>query len=269
MNFNTYVINLKNDTKKWDIMKKNFKSTDLHLIRFDAIDGKHISPEILEQYVAPLCRTFCSRSAIGCGVSHVILAEHFLEKDPFDFCLILEDDMIPLYTNLATKINQCVDQMKSVDWDIIKLYCSGMCFYNNKKITKTDKMKHRSTGAYLLSLKGAQKIAKFTVDDHIDKQFEYSNLSIYLNKYPLFETYFDYTSTSKTNSLMKYLFDFKITEHSPPFWYTLGMKQYYIPYIDTDITKLHIICIVFLFIIMILYYITYGSKQSTNDRSIQ
>jgi GR25 family glycosyltransferase involved in LPS biosynthesis len=38
--FNTYVVNLKKDTKKWNQIQEDFRNTGIHLNRFNAIYGK-------------------------------------------------------------------------------------------------------------------------------------------------------------------------------------------------------------------------------------
>ncbi len=43
MYFNIYVINLKRDIKKWRQIVKHFKNINIDLIRFNAVDGKHLS----------------------------------------------------------------------------------------------------------------------------------------------------------------------------------------------------------------------------------
>ena len=48
--FNTYVINLENDKKKWNIMLENFKDTGIKLNRFDAIYGKTVDKNLKKIY---------------------------------------------------------------------------------------------------------------------------------------------------------------------------------------------------------------------------
>ncbi len=111
----------------------------------------NILPEILKQNVTPFCMSYCPRPVIGCGLSHLLVAKQFLNNDLFDFCLILEDDVTPIYTNLNFEINKCVESMKNTDWDIIKVYYNGLCNYNTNNISILNKLFTGSIGAYILS----------------------------------------------------------------------------------------------------------------------
>jgi GR25 family glycosyltransferase involved in LPS biosynthesis len=258
MHFNTYVINLKKDTAKWNAMKQKFKNTDIRLIRFNAIHGRDVSDEILRNNVSTFCRYFCPHAVIGCGLSHILLAGYFLEHDANDFCLILEDDVTPLYSDLKDKIHECLDEMKNKKWDIIKFYCNGFCGYDKNKIVEPNRYLTGGNGAYILSKQGAKSINEMKLTTHVDMHYNYSPLLIYLNKYPLFTSHVDNSTTSDSHPVTKYLFDYKINEYSPPIYWYLGEKIYHIPYFDFNITSCHIVIFVLCGLFILAYYLVRG-----------
>ena len=244
--FNTYVINLKKDKDKLAKITKDLNNIKFNFIRFDAINGRHTDNKILKKYVSNICNNFCPDAVIGCGLSHILLAKYFLKNDPNNFALILEDDAVPLYSNMKQEIIKCVNNIDK-NWDIIKLYCFGFCNYN---ANYDNKLLTGSNAAYLLSKNGAKKISQFKLYNHIDIQYNLSNLSnlrMYKNKYPLFSTYFDKSSTSGKNYLIEKLFNFKINNYSPPAYFFLQEKALKIPFVNIELSVYH-----FLFIILLL-----------------
>ena len=68
MYFNIYVINLKRDIKKWRQIVKHFKNINIDLIRFNAVDGKHLSTHNRWSYDHPTsqwCNYLCTDGMIG------------------------------------------------------------------------------------------------------------------------------------------------------------------------------------------------------------
>jgi GR25 family glycosyltransferase involved in LPS biosynthesis len=266
MNFNTYIINLKQDTKKWNNIVDLFTKTNLNIIRFNAINGKNADVELVEKHSIPYCKHFCPKSVLGCGLSHVLVAKYFLENDQNDFCLILEDDVIPLYENLTNEIHKCIDRMKGQSWDIIKVYCHGICSYDKEKMSIPSNILTSSTAAYILSKSGAEKINKLKVAWHIDKQFGASDLLIYLNTYPLFDSYFEDSSTSEKGYLMSFVPDYSPGNNVPPISYIFGLKIFYEPYTGIDIIGCHfLLCFVVSIVVFLLYYVVSSTYQDQNS----
>jgi len=129
--FNTYVINLKHDKNKLNTIIDNLNKTGIKPIRFNAINGKERLTANNKTMVTTRCLDYCPYSAIGIGLSHINLAKQFYNSDPNNYCLILEDDATPLYNDIKKKINEIVNTYPQ-DWDIIKLYCQGICNYYKK-----------------------------------------------------------------------------------------------------------------------------------------
>jgi len=243
-------------------MEKEFNNTNLNIIRFDAIHGTSIvnnDPELVNKHVNKFCKYFCPRAVIGCGMSHVLVAKYFLENDPNDFCLILEDDVKPLFTDLNSEVNRCVNMMAQQEldtqWDIIKVYCHGICSYDEESITIPSNLLTSSTAAYILSKTGAKKIANLKVAWHIDKQFGAGDLNVFLSTHPLFTSYFEDSSTSEKGYLMSFVPDLTFGDHDPPLNYIMGIKVLYEPLTGIDIIGCHIfLCVVLILVLVSLYY---------------
>lgn len=249
VNFNTYVINLKHDKKKLADIEKELKKVNLKFIRFDAINGRNVNKKILNKHVNKICDDFCPNSVIGCGLSHLFVAKKFLETDENEFALILEDDVIPLNKNVKEEIIEIVQDKKNIKWDIIKLYCFGLCSYDGK----TDKIPYKyftgSNAAYLLSKDGAKKISKYKLNYHIDTQYNFSDLKIYKSPKILFRSYFDKSSNSIKNKFIQNNFNIKINEYDPPLYFPLQIKIIRIPMINMELCVWQILIVIILFII--------------------
>ena len=136
--FDTFVINLEKDYKNYEVLHKKFKKIGIDLIRFNAIYGKKIkNMNKYNKYLSNYCKFFCPKSIIGCGLSHYILLENIYNKyikNPEknnDYCLILEDDINPLFKN-KNEINEIIKKIPK-KCDIVSLYCQCFCNTKNKK----------------------------------------------------------------------------------------------------------------------------------------
>ena len=94
-----YYINLKKDTSRnRDDIKQLSKINDIHINRFEAIDGKSIM-ENLDKYnenLSSFIKILGTPKIIGCGLSHIILAKQILKNNDNknNYYLICEDDVI-------------------------------------------------------------------------------------------------------------------------------------------------------------------------------
>jgi len=256
--FNTYVINLNKDKYKYSKIKKKLLKIGINPIRFDAIYGKTIKNNY-NKYLTPFSKLFTPLSVIGCGLSHTTLAEQLYKYDKNYFSLVLEDDAIPLFKN-NLDIEKVVANAPK-DWDIILLYCQGICNYKNNSY----KLGIIPGGAvaYLINKKGQEKSKNIKLISHIDVQrFSTNNLNIYKSPKPLFTTD---ESTPSTTSNEKYNF-LKILD------YLLGnvlecdlsancvskylaYKILRIPYTNIELDFFYLICLIVITIILYKYMV--------------
>lgn len=242
MTFNTYVINLKKDTKKWNQIQEDFRNTGIHLNRFNAIYGKKMTKEDLEfkkENTTTGCKLFCTDGIIGCGLSHIKLAEKILKEDTNDFALILEDDVSPRVNNFKDEIYKAVERAPK-DWDIIKIYYHGFCKYPNNLFWMCG-----SSAGYLISKRGAKKISELKLDNHIDIQYQQSsNVNVFLHNKRLLRENILNSNLSENSFLQKYD-NFKIYDHlklNPISWY-LNNSIFNIPYLNFNVTWIKLLLI--------------------------
>jgi GR25 family glycosyltransferase involved in LPS biosynthesis len=252
--FNTYVINLNKDRYKYSKIKKDLFKIGINPIRFDAIYGKKIKNKY-DKYLTQFSKLFTPFSIIGCGLSHTILAEQLYKYDKNYFSLVVEDDAVPLFKN-SLEIEKVVANAPK-DWDIILLYCQGLCNYKNNSY----KLGIIPAGAvaYLINKTGQEKSKNIKLISHIDLQrYGTNNLKIYKSPKPLFTTD---ESTPSTTSNEKYnflkifdyllgnIFDCDLSANCVSKYFTYKILR--IPYINIEFDVLHIICLI---LITIIYY---------------
>lgn len=265
MKFNTYVINLQKDIDKWKKIQVNFKNTGLQLIRFNAINGKNIQRTTKKFPITKFCNTFCNDGMIGCGLSHIKLADTIYKNDKNNFSLILEDDVFPIKNDIKQSIINLVKNTPK-NWDIIKIYNVGFC-----KQLKNPMWLCGSTAGYLLSKKGALKLSKLKLNYHIDIQIHNNKyLNIYKSKTPLLDVCFNSSNISKFNFLTKINNKKNKILGAPLFWF-LNQVSFKIPYLNINVTYLHLLFLLlslsyyffkltgfFISIIILLFYLIIG-----------
>lgn len=169
-----FVINLPKRTDRWEQVKKAFEYTGLDLNRWEATDGKTLSPDYVRQVTSTFCNYFCSNSMIGIWLSHYKLWKHIAENNLTNV-LILEDDAKPV-ENFNEKFNKYWTNMPS-NWDIIFLGCFQCDGSTSGKRDNINGNKHlfipdfpAGMHGYMISNAGAKKLVRELkdVEYHID-----------------------------------------------------------------------------------------------------
>ena len=192
-----YIINLKDSLENFEKQKPFLMAEGLDPVRFIGVDGR--KDEYLEypDDVTTQCKLTCPKSAIGCGLSHVLLAQH-LRDIGVPIALILEDDAFPKVCDLLENIQQTLNETPE-DWEMIKLHSDNGC--------KNDSIKAGmgSMAAYILNSAGIQKLASLKVNYHIDHQIFYGPVKMmsYKSRWNLFWT--DESSSTNRGSNTKWL----------------------------------------------------------------
>lgn len=241
--FNTYVINLKKDNQKWEKIQSNFKNTGIKLIRFNAIHGANLTNDdkiFKKNHTTIKCNLFCTDPMIGCGLSHIKLANYIVNNDKNDYSLILEDDVKPNVSNFKHEIMKAITNAPK-NADIIKIYYHGACKHPNSPLLICG-----SAAGYIITKKGAEKVSNFQLYYHIDWQMQQTpNLIIYNNPKLLLSENFEDSNIAEQNILNK--ID-NIKGLSPPISWYLNEPLFKIPYFNITIT--------FIKFIILLYIIT-------------
>lgn len=256
--FNTYVINLEKDKHKWEKMQSNFKNTHIKLIRFNAIYGANLTEDdknFKQNHITKKCNLICTDGIIGCGLSHIKLANYIINNEKNYYSLVLEDDVNPIVSNFRNEIIKEINNAPN-DADIIKIYYHGACKNPNSKFLMCG-----STAGYIITKKGAEKLSNFKLDFHIDWQMQQtSNFIIYnSNKILLSENVED--STISERNILNKIDNININGLNPISWY-FNQAFFKIPYFNINITFIKFM--IFLYIITFLFFKLKGSIILSN-----
>jgi len=170
--FPIFIINLDRSKDRWTRMQQALKAAGFQensFQRFPAIEGKKLDPAYIKSILSPRAffdlkkpryehRMFNNLGAIGCYLSHVMLAKKIVDEN-IPSALILEDDGIPNKDALE-KINNL---NFPPDGDAFLL---SAAFLPNGMIQSYDDQWYRlynmffGTQAYILTNAGARKIVE-------------------------------------------------------------------------------------------------------------
>ena len=162
MDFNTYVINLESQKKRYDVQEKKLNEVEIYPIRISGYRFEDIDKSELQKHFVRTTPLLKPRSAIGCTYSHIQALKHFLKNDSNEFALILEDDVFPLFTNVV----HLEKKLKNTDWDYLSLHCDGVC----PEEGGIPYLLSGSTAAYFITRDGAEKIINYKHSFHYDVQ---------------------------------------------------------------------------------------------------
>ena len=238
-----FIINLRDSPQNFEKQRPFLLEEGLDPVRFIGVDAR--KDEHLEhlEHVTDLCQITCPKTAIGCGLSHVLLARHIRDLGS-QMALVLEDDAYPKTDNLLQHIQETIQETPD-DWDILKLHCFFPCRKNS--ITS----KGSSTAAYLVSSSGIQKLADTKINTHLDFQINMSNFKVYKSQNNLFWTDESLSTNRGSNSNFGNLQNFGFEgEHSLS--QCISYKIFRIPGTKLEITGVH--CIVFLILIFLFMW---------------
>ena len=158
--FNTYVINLDSQKKRYYVQEKKLNEVGIYPTRISGYRFEDIDKSELQKHFFGNTPLLKPRSAIGCTYSHIQALKHFLKNDPYDVALIMEDDAFPLFTNVA----HLEKKLHNIDWDYLSLHCDGVCPKDGGKPV----LLSGSSAAYFITRKGAEKIINHKHSFHYD-----------------------------------------------------------------------------------------------------
>jgi len=162
MDFNTYVINLESQKKRYDVQEKKLNEVEIYPIRISGYRFEDIDKSELQKHFVQTTPLLKPRSAVGCTYSHIQALKYFLDNDPYDVALIMEDDAFPLFTNII----HLKKKLQYIDWDYLSLHCDGVC----PKEGGDPYLLSGSTAAYFITREGAEKIINYKHSFHYDVQ---------------------------------------------------------------------------------------------------
>lgn len=252
----TFVVNLDDYRENFANQLPYLEKIGLYPERFSAINAikNEHQEDKYSRYITRYARLFTPKSTIGCSLSHILLAhyinEHYIQNQETiedQYFLIMEDDAFPVaecdtHELFQKRLTLTVLDIEIMDknWDIIQLHSDALF--------PTHETYHThffcgSTAAYLISIRGIEKMLKERVTNHVD--FITQNFIKY-NKYRARTNLF-YTDETKSLNRKKanyYLVLIKkvILQKLIPLrgekdWgHFLNFKFFRLPYIDHDLT---------------------------------
>jgi len=162
MTFNTYVINLDSQKKRYEAQEKKLNEVGIYPTRISGYRFKEIENSELQKHFVQTTPLLKPRSAIGCTYSHIQALKYFIKNDPNEVALILEDDAFPLFRD----VNSLRIKLDEIDWDYLSLHCDGVC----PKEGGDPYLLSGSTAAYFITREGAEKIINYKHSFHYDIQ---------------------------------------------------------------------------------------------------
>ena len=174
-----YVINMANREDRWKQVQANFKNTLVEqrtrLQRWDATDGKQLTPEYIQTVTSRFCNYFCSNAMIGIWLSHYRLWKHIVDNN-LNNVLVLEDDAKPI-DDFDQKLHAYWAGTIPSDWDILFLGCFECEADANGRQSNINGNQHlfipkspAGMHGYMLTNEGARKLIQElkNVSYHID-----------------------------------------------------------------------------------------------------
>lgn len=240
MNIPCYVINLDGHEKNFEKQKPLLVEEGIEPVRFRGVNAKKDEHLDYKDDVTKWCFNTCPKSVIGCGLSHVLLAQS-LRDQGVPLALVLEDDAFPKVCDVLAHIQKTIQEVPE-DWEIIKLHCL-MCVDGSVK-----NYIGGSSAAYLINASGIEKLSNMKVNFHIDSQMTFSNIKIYKSRYNLFWTD-EKTSTNRGNDV-PFLRSVKTSSGEQSWSQVLSFYVFRIPIIGFEV-KVWQLFLLFLVIIVV------------------
>lgn len=157
--FNTYVINLDSQRERFAVQSRHLRDAGVFpIVRVRGNTYDEIPPAEKERYFKH--RAFIPKSNMGCIYSHLWTLRHFLETDPHDVALIMEDDAFPLVDAETLRNKLRGDR----DWDMLSLHCDGFCPTSRAPAGRMS----TSTAAYFVTKEGARRLLQQKYEYHFD-----------------------------------------------------------------------------------------------------
>lgn len=165
---NTFCINLKSNTKRWNNMKKRLNNINLKVTRWNATTINNISDKF-DKNLSDLQK--------ACAQSHLNIWKYIVEKN-LEYALILEDDAC-FDKNWLNKLNE----FNFDKWNAIFLNSSEPLTELNKWTEIKD---HYLCGGYIITFYSAKFLIDFFKECYYSADWMTTELQLYGNSYSYF-----------------------------------------------------------------------------------
>lgn len=129
-----YVINLERSRERWEALKKRADKLGLFLRRVEAVDGRNLTADQLNNFDEVSFRRFHGKTPlpgeVGCYFSHLKALQIIADSDD-DCAVIIEDDVV-----FADDFSIVLEELADIQgWDVIKLINNRVKFFQSKYVT--------------------------------------------------------------------------------------------------------------------------------------
>ena len=131
---NVYVINMDKSVDRLKTIKKQEPILGKKITRISAIDGKILSKQQINDNSTDLCSSFCSKSMIGCFLSHKKAWQSVVTAGD-SYAIIMEDDCELINGtkgDFQNELKKLLDELIPSKPDFIYLGCFGACNKDKK-----------------------------------------------------------------------------------------------------------------------------------------
>ena len=207
------VINMEKSVDRLKKITENINNIGLQFTRFSAIDGSQLTEQEIVDNTTFMCRKLlCSRSVIGCALSHITVWRNFLDNQygSSDILCVMEDD-IEISSDFPNFLNDAEYIQEQLNFDMIRVNC-GKTNINMKKVKVgrytfiENPILPLSMACYLITRQGARKaleILKNRVSYHIDFSLALGMLSHQMAYYILADPELITLSLTKPSTICK------------------------------------------------------------------
>lgn len=121
MSCHVYYVNLKRSTQRNQQIRRQLANAGaLHVsTRIEGVDGRKLQEHEFRRHVTPTCSRFCTRSIIGCAMSHLHVWQTFIDS-AHEYAVILEDDAQIQTNDLLGAVSDAIAHVPS-DWEVLYL----------------------------------------------------------------------------------------------------------------------------------------------------
>ncbi|OAT22629.1 glycosyltransferase family 25 protein [Proteus myxofaciens] len=153
----TFIINLKENKDRRNIMIEQLKNTALNYQFIEAIRGTDLTEQQIKSKVQDYPDCLLTKGEIGCALSHIKIYQKMVDED-IEYALVLEDDAV-VPKNLEKTINEIIQQDIKHNRNVY-LLSEVISYIQNKKLHSNIYSAYHACGAhgYLINLKAAKKL---------------------------------------------------------------------------------------------------------------
>ena len=210
--------------------------------RFSGVDVSREGHLEYLDHITPLCQSTCPKGVIGCGLSHILLAQKLWDQGT-EVALVLEDDAYPKVENLQSEIEKTMREVPD-DWSIIKLHCD-YCPTGHKNSGAGG-----SLAAYVINRKGMDFLRNVKLAWHLDVQIRFEP-TVYKSRENLFwaDEHQSENRESVSTFLGKFLDTIIPNSGEKTIDHVLSFKVFRVPGTTFEVTGWHLLGVIFLVLV--------------------